>query len=50
VAPWYGVRRGKDGVAACLEAFGSTMEAQEFNPFAFAANDTGVRLPRANCP
>jgi len=42
VAPWYGVRRGKDGVAAFFQAFGSTMEVQEFNPFAFAANDTEV--------
>jgi len=33
-------RHGKDGVAAFFEAFGSTMEVQEFNPFAFAANET----------
>ena len=42
MAPWYGVRRGKDGVADFFQAFGSTMEVQEFNPFAFAANDTEV--------
>jgi ketosteroid isomerase-like protein len=42
VAPWYGVRRGKDGVGAFFAAFGSTMEVQEFSPFAFAANDTEV--------
>ncbi len=42
VAPWYGVRHGKDGVASFFEAFGSTMEVQEFNPYAFAANDSEV--------
>lgn len=26
VAPWFGVRHGKDGVASFFEAFGSTME------------------------
>jgi uncharacterized protein len=41
-APWYGVRHGKDGVASFFQAFGSTMEVQEFNPYAFAANDTEV--------
>jgi ketosteroid isomerase-like protein len=40
--PWYGVRHGKDGVASFFEAFGSTMEIQEFNPYAFAANDNEV--------
>ena len=42
VAPWYGVRHGQDGVASFFEAFGSTMEVQEFTPYAFAANDTEV--------
>jgi uncharacterized protein len=42
VAPWYGVRRGKKAVTSFFEAFGSTMEVQEFNPYAFAANDTEV--------
>src|SRR5450631_2003117 len=42
VAPWYGVRHGKEGVASFFQAFGSTMEVQEFNPFAFACNDTEV--------
>jgi ketosteroid isomerase-like protein len=41
-APWYGIRYGKDGVASFFEAFGSTMEIQEFDPYAFAANDTEV--------
>jgi uncharacterized protein len=43
IAPWYGVRHGQAGVASFFEAFGSTMEIQEFNPYAFAANDTEVR-------
>ena len=41
-APWYGVRHGKSGVASFFEAFGSTMEVQEFDPHTFAANDTEV--------
>lgn len=41
-APWYGVHHGKDGVAAFFQAFGSTMEVEEFTPLSFAANDTDV--------
>ena len=42
VAPWYGVRHGKDGVASFFEEFGSTMEVEEFTPFTFAANEDAV--------
>jgi ketosteroid isomerase-like protein len=42
LAPWYGVRHGRDGVAAFFEQFGSTMEVEEFTPIAFGANDTDV--------
>jgi ketosteroid isomerase-like protein len=42
VAPWYGVRRSKADVAEFFEAFGSTMEVEEFTPISFAANDTDV--------
>ena len=41
-APWYGVRHGKQEVAAFFEAFGSTMEVQEFTPHTFGSNDTDV--------
>ena len=41
-APWYGVRHGKDAVAAFFSDFGSTMEVEEFAPVSFAANDTDV--------
>ena len=41
-APWYGVRHGKDAVAAFFAAFGSAMEVEEFTPISFAANDTDV--------
>ena len=41
-APWYGVRHGKEGVAAFFEAFGSTMEVQEFSPYAFATSEDEV--------
>jgi uncharacterized protein len=41
-APWYGVRHGKDAVAAFFAGFGSAMEVEEFTPVSFAANDTDV--------
>jgi ketosteroid isomerase-like protein len=41
-APWYGVRRGPDQVAAFFTEFGSTMEVEDFTPISFAANDTDV--------
>jgi uncharacterized protein len=41
-APWYGVRHGKDAVAAFFSDFGSTMEVEEFTPVSFAANDADV--------
>ena len=41
-APWYGIRRGKDTVAAFFAEFGSTMEVEEFTPVSVAANDTDV--------
>ena len=42
VAPWYGTRQGKAAVAAFFDAFGSTMEVEEFRPLTFAANDDSV--------
>ena len=42
VAPWYGVKHGKEEVAGFFDAFGSTMEVEEFSPVSFAANDTDV--------
>ena len=41
-APWFGVKRGKDGVVSFFEAFGSTVEVLEFTPVSFTANDTDV--------
>ena len=41
-APWYGVRHGKDAVAAFFAAFGSAMEVEEFTPISFAASDSDV--------
>jgi uncharacterized protein len=41
-APWYGVRHGKDAVAAFFADFGSAMEIEEFTPVSYAANDTDV--------
>ena len=42
VAPWHGVRHGKDAVAAFFAEFGSTMEVEEFTPVSVAANDSDV--------
>jgi ketosteroid isomerase-like protein len=42
VAPWYGVRHGKSGVAAFFDAFASMMDVEEFTPISFAANETDV--------
>ena len=41
-APWHGARHGKQEVAAFFDAFGSTMEIQEFTPHTFGSNDTDV--------
>ncbi|HUI04310.1 MAG TPA: nuclear transport factor 2 family protein [Acidimicrobiales bacterium] len=41
-APWYGVRHGHDGVTSFFEAFGSTMEVDEFTPLTVAANEDSV--------
>jgi uncharacterized protein len=42
VAPWYGARHGKDGVAEFFADFGTAMEVQEFNQTSVAANDNDV--------
>ena len=42
VAPWYGVKHGKAGVTAFFEAYGSTMEVEEFTPITLAANEDAV--------
>lgn len=42
VAPWYGVRHGKDGVASFFEAFGTSMEVDEFTPVTLAGNEDSV--------
>jgi hypothetical protein len=42
VAPWHGVRHGRDAVAAFFTEFGATMEVEEFIPVSLAANDTDV--------
>jgi len=40
-APWYGARTGKEGVGAFFDAFGKTMEVEDFTPLTFAADDNG---------
>ena len=41
-APWYGVRHGKEGVGSFFEAFGSTMEVDEFTHLTVAGDDDAV--------
>ena len=41
-APWYGVRHGKQEVASFFQAFGSTMDVEEFTPLTYATNDDSV--------
>jgi uncharacterized protein len=41
-APWYGVRHGKQEVASFFQAFGSTMEVEEFTPLTYATNVDSV--------
>lgn len=41
-APWYGAHRGRDGATAFFQAFGATVEVEEFAPQTFAGNDTDV--------
>ena len=45
-APWYGVRHGRDAVAAFFTEFGSTMEVEEFTPVSFAAWEAEVEHSR----
>jgi ketosteroid isomerase-like protein len=42
VAPWHGVRHGRDAVATFFTEFGATMEVEDFTPVSLAANDTDV--------
>jgi ketosteroid isomerase-like protein len=38
VAPWHGVRHGKEAVAGFFADFGSTMEVEEFTPISVATD------------
>jgi hypothetical protein len=40
-APWYGARRGKDGVGAFFDDFAKAMEVEDFTPLTFAADADG---------
>ena len=42
VAPWYGVRKGKEQVAGFFEGIGGAVEVLAFEPVAFAATDDEV--------
>jgi uncharacterized protein len=42
VAPWYGPRRGKDGVASFFGDIAASTEVQEFKLEGIAANDEAV--------
>lgn len=40
-APWYGARKGKEGVGTFFDDFGKAMEVEDFTPLTFAASDGG---------
>ena len=40
-APWYGPRQGRKGVGEFFEAFGKTMDVEDFTPLTFASTDDG---------
>jgi uncharacterized protein len=42
VAPWYGMRHGKDAVARFFDGLSMVMDIEEFTPVSFAANDDDV--------
>lgn len=42
IAPWHGVRRGKDQVPSFFEALAATIDVTEFSPLTFASNPTDV--------
>jgi uncharacterized protein len=42
VAPWHGVRRGRDQVPSFFKELSGALEVTEFTPVTFAANETDV--------
>jgi ketosteroid isomerase-like protein len=42
VAPWYGIRHGKEQVGAFFVDFGANMEVSAFEPYSFTASDDEV--------
>ena len=44
VAPWYGARKGKDGVASFFSDIAGATEVLDFEPRSFAANDDEVMV------
>ncbi|MFI6996546.1 nuclear transport factor 2 family protein [Nocardia sp. NPDC050175] len=42
VAPWYGIRHGKDAVASYLQQLAETLEVKDFTPVRYAVADSDV--------
>jgi uncharacterized protein len=42
IAPWHGVRRGKNQVPSFFEALATSIDVTEFTPLTFASNETDV--------
>ena len=40
-APWFGIRNGKQAVAAFFEDLGKAVEVEDFTPLTFGSNDDG---------
>lgn len=44
IAPWHGVRRGKEALPGFFAAIAETLDVTEYTPLAFAASDTDVMV------
>jgi ketosteroid isomerase-like protein len=42
IAPWHGVRRGKNQVPSFFEALATSIDVTEFTPLTFGSNETDV--------
>jgi uncharacterized protein len=44
IAPWHGIRRGKDEVPSFFQALADNLKITEFTPLSFACNETDVMV------
>jgi ketosteroid isomerase-like protein len=44
IAPWHGVRQGKDDVPSFFQALADNLQITEFTPLSFTSNDSDVMV------